>query len=187
LHAYSDEHKTLPPAALYDKDGRPLLSWRVRILPYIEQGSLYKEFKLDEPWDSPHNIQLLPRMPKVFGHPKVGAEADRHATFYQVFVGPGAAFEGTTGKSFKADFPDGISSTILIVEAAEAVPWTKPVELVYEPNKPLPKLGGQFRNIFHAAFGDGRVENFLTEEPEKAIRAAITRNGNDEAKWLSRD
>ena len=67
---YTDSNNsTLPPAAICDKRGKPLLSWRVLILPYLEQDALFKEFKLDEPWDSEHNKKLLKKMPKVYAIP----------------------------------------------------------------------------------------------------------------------
>src|SRR5262249_23416572 len=93
MHTYHDAHDSLPPPAVYDRDGQPLLSWRVLILPYIEQRELFGEFKLDEPWDSPHNLALLPKMPLLY-QPYRGGSADPPGyTFYQVFVGKGAAFE----------------------------------------------------------------------------------------------
>jgi hypothetical protein len=69
LHNYHDKHGRLPPAVVYGEDGKPLHSWRVLLLPFIAQGELYREFKLDEPWDSPHNLALLPRMPATFAPP----------------------------------------------------------------------------------------------------------------------
>jgi hypothetical protein len=93
MHSYSAMHGHLPPAAIYDKDDKPLLSWRVLLLPYLEQNTLYKEFHLNEPWDSEHNKQLLTKMPKLFAGPDEKALA-AHETHYQVFVGKGTAFEG---------------------------------------------------------------------------------------------
>ena len=69
MYSYHYAHGHFSPAATYDKDGRPLLGWRVLILPYFgeeQYAQLYKEFKLDEPWDSPHNKALLPRMPSCY-------------------------------------------------------------------------------------------------------------------------
>ncbi|MBV9126015.1 MAG: DUF1559 domain-containing protein, partial [Planctomycetes bacterium] len=59
FHSMNDTYNFMPPAAICGKDGRPLLSWRVAILPYIEQQNLYNQFRLDEPWDSPTNKKLL--------------------------------------------------------------------------------------------------------------------------------
>jgi len=144
MRNYQEDNGTLPPAAVFDADGRPLLSWRVLLLPYMEGGHLYRQFKLDEPWDSPHNIKLLDRMPAIYRPPEGSSAAMPHTTFFRVFVGPGAAFEGRHGLNTKTDFPDGPGNTLLIVTAAEAVPWTMPAELPYGPDLPLPRLGGIF-------------------------------------------
>jgi Protein of unknown function (DUF1559) len=194
LHNYAEDHDgRFPPAALNDGGGRPLHSWRVLILPYLEQDALYKEFRLDEPWDSPHNAALLPRMPKVYSVPDrlpVGVGAGMSDTFIQVFVGPGTAFEGPRGLSpLRGDFPDGLSNTVLLVEAREAVPWTEPADLAYEPDRALPPLGGVFTGRgrfslfgpnrspgFHVAMGDASVRFLGPQVSEATLRNAITRN-----------
>jgi hypothetical protein len=178
MHNYQATHGTLPPAALVSKEGRPLLSWRVLILPYIEEENLYKQFKMDEPWDSPQNIRLLPRMPSLF-QPFAGRAPEPEKSFFRVFVGKGSAFEGTTGKKVPDDFPDGASNTILIVQAEEAVPWTQPADLDYAPAKPLPRLGGIFPNTFQVALADGQVRSLPISISEGTLRAAITRNGGE--------
>src|SRR5262249_2456674 len=66
LHNYHDTHRGFPAWASHDKQNKPLLSWRVHLLPYLEQNALYKEFHLNEPWDSEHNKKLIARMPKIF-------------------------------------------------------------------------------------------------------------------------
>jgi hypothetical protein len=155
LHNYADHQGQLPPSASTDPDGRPLLSWRVLLLPYLEEEDLFQEFRLDQPWDSPHNLRLLPRIPSLFRHPGRVKDEVPYMTHYQVFVGPGTAFERGAVLRFPEDFPDGINNTILIAEAAEPVPWTKPVDLPFLPNKPLPKLGGLSKKRFHVAMADG--------------------------------
>jgi hypothetical protein len=177
-----------PPPAIYDKSGKPLLSWRVAILPYIEQYNLYQAFHLDEPWDSPHNIKLLDKMPKIYAPlrkdaPPGEATTGSHLTYYQVFVGPsaifqpGAAFKGT---GMRAGIPDGTSNTILVVEAGEPVPWSKPDDIPFAPDKPLPKLGGlKFRAGFHALMADGSVHFIYYDVSEKTLKAAITANGGE--------
>jgi hypothetical protein len=170
----------MPEAATHGKDRMPLHSWRVQILPYIEEEKLYKQFKLDEPWDSAHNKKLIEKMPKVF-QPVAGKPKDKHATHYQVLVGGGAAFQGPGGGAarFPAAFVDGTSNTILIVEAAEAVPWTKPVDLTYDPKKPLPKFGGMFKDGFNAVFADGRTLFIGKDADKDTLRAAITIAGGE--------
>jgi hypothetical protein len=180
MHEYNEDHGTLPPHAIYDGEGRPLLSWRVLLLPYLGEAELYEAFRLDEPWDGPHNAALLARRPEVFAAPGYWPGDGPHGTFFQVFVGPGAAFEGRKGMKLSDDFPDGLSNTILIAEAGEAVPWTAPADLPYAPDKPLPKLGGlRLREaMFMVALADGSVREIRVTN-EETIRAAITRNGDD--------
>jgi uncharacterized protein (TIGR03067 family) len=159
----------LPAAAIKSKDGKPLLSWRVAILPYIEQANLYREFHLDEPWDSEHNKKLLDVIPKLY-------LVSGTKTPWRVFTGEHTAFEGK-GVGL-GDFGRSISNTLLIVEAAESVPWTKPEELEYTAGKPLPKLGGNFTpGRFYACMADGSAGSYATELPEKSLRSLIVRNG----------
>jgi hypothetical protein len=172
------------------KDGRPLYSWRVLLLPSLEEPGLYDQFKLDEPWDSPHNLPLVDKMPRCYapwgGYP--GDETDK--THYQVLVGPGTAFE-RDGLSWD-DFPDGLENTLLVVEATKPVPWTKPVDLVYDPARPLPVLGGLFQKHidflcyeigtkpgFNAVFADGKSRFIRADNNPEVIRALITRNGGE--------
>jgi hypothetical protein len=179
MHNYESDHHTFPPAAVWGKDGRPLLSWRVLILPYLEEENLYKRFHLDEPWDSPHNLRLLPRIPPYYRSHTDRDDTLPHRTHYQVFVGKGAAFEGKQGLSPTKDFPDGTSNTILIVDAAEAVPWTKPEDLPYDPARPLPALGHISPKLFRVALGDASVRTLYHNLNEQTLRAAITRNGGE--------
>ncbi len=177
---YESAMGALPAQAVYDKDGKALLSWRVLLLPYLEENALYQQFKLDEAWDSPHNKKLLAKMPKVYqaaaGNPK-----QKYGTFYQAFVGNGAFFEGKKGLRFPADFPDGTSNTIMVVEAGKDVPWTKPEDLPFDPAKKLPKLGGLYSSTpgFHAVMCDGSSRLFKATITETTLKGAITRNGGE--------
>jgi hypothetical protein len=178
MHSYEAEHGRLPPAVVYGANGQPLLSWRVLILPQIEKNELYKQFKLDEPWDSAHNIELLSKMPPSYEPPpSMARQMPPFHTICHVFVGKGTAFEGPEGLRLKRDFPDGSSYTILIVEAGKPVPWTKPEELVYDPDAPLPELKGVFQDRFRVAGADGHVQAVKLGISEQTLRAAITRNG----------
>ncbi len=140
MYNYLDAHGRLPAPAIQGPDGKPLLSWRVAILPYLDENELYQSFKLDEPWDSPHNKPLLERMPYLYAAaPQPPSQAQGSLTPFRVFIGQGTPFEGGRGPRL-ADITDGLDQTILVVEADESVPWTKPDELPYAPDKPLPAL-----------------------------------------------
>jgi hypothetical protein len=165
---------------VYGPDGTALYSWRVLLLPYIEQQALYDEFRRDEPWDSSHNIRLLDRMPATYappGHKK--ALVPPNHTVCHVFVGPGTAFEGPRRLKLSDDFPDGTSDTLLLVEAGEPVPWTKPADLAYDPAGPLPPLPGLFKGGFRACTADGARRWVQSDTPEAVLRAVITRNGGE--------
>jgi prepilin-type processing-associated H-X9-DG protein len=183
MHDYHHDHKVFPPAAVCNKEGTPLLSWRVLLLPYLEEQSLYSEFKLDEPWDSPNNVALLERMPQVFGFPMREKAKKPYGTHYQVFTGGGAIFQvGPETRPLSLQriaTADGTSKTLLVVEADAPVPWTKPEDLPYSPDQPLPKLGGLFRDGFNVLMADGSVRRFPKDTNEKTIRAAITWNGEE--------
>jgi hypothetical protein len=169
----------LPAHAIYSKDGKPLLSWRVSILPYIEQQKLYHQFHLNEPWDSEHNKKLLGKMPTIYAHPQDEKTLQEHTTYYQVFVGKGAVFEGKEGLRFPQSITDGTSNTIMIVEASKAVPWTKPEDIPYDPDKPLPKLGLPGVPYFLAALCDGSVRTVSQGISKETLRSVITCNNGD--------
>ncbi len=164
------------PQDVKDKDGKPLLSWRVQLLPYIEEETLYRSFKLDEPWDSADNKKLIEKMPKMFAPVHTKAKAGH--TFYQGFTGGGALFGGK-GKLSIVGITDGTSNTALVVEAGEAVIWTKPADLVYDPKKPLPKLGGDLDGNFNLGFADGSVRWVKKGFDEKTMRLVITANDGE--------
>lgn len=181
FHNHLDKHKTFPAAASFDKEGKPLLSWRVHILPFVEGGAeLYKEFHLDEPWDSEHNKKLIEKMPAVFKHPQFD-EAGK--TVYLAVVGKGAAFDGKEGGQIQA-FTDGTSMTIMVVEVAaeKAVPWTKPEDWAFDPAKEIDgrdfgRLGGN--DFFNALFADGHVEAYISEFDMETLKKMFTRAGGE--------
>jgi RNA polymerase sigma factor (sigma-70 family) len=180
MRRYLDEHDgRFPPAAICNEDGKPLLSWRVALLPYLDETGLYDEFKLDEPWDSAHNKKLLEKMPAVYG-------AEGTETYYQVFTGPGTVFDGKEGvKSEDIKVPQ---QTVLMAEAAKAVPWTRPADLACHPGKALPGLGGSlFKDGFHLAGVGAEVRFVKSRFNEKILRVMITRDATESVDPLELD
>ncbi len=259
LHNYEAAEGHYPPAAITGNDGKPLLSWRVAILPYLKdydgrsRSDLYKEFHLDEPWDSPHNRPLLERMPAAYASAVAGRQP--FTTVYRGFVsvqpnaepepqgaagaasGPRASSRrrspsGTMGgmRARKEKRPvstpakasdrtqaappagvaegdepvdepaqewvptaffregkgmnvgeitDGTSNTLAVVEAADAVPWTRPDELPFAPDQPLPRLGGSMAGGFAALFVHGEVRFLDRSLNEASLRCLITANGGE--------
>jgi hypothetical protein len=183
LRAYADAHDgKLPPAATYGPDGLPRHSWRVLILPYLGQADLHRRFRLDEPWDSPHNLALLPRMPAVYAPPDwASTRAPPGTTFWQVLAGQGSAFPRGMELYLPRDFPAGLSNTILVVEAGDPVPWTEPADVAFPLTQPTP-LGGVTRargklNLLgarrvrglHIVFADGKVGFINRPDPEGEV------------------
>jgi hypothetical protein len=178
MHTFvaNSKETRFPPAAIR-KDGKPLLSWRVAILPYLDHQALYDKFHLDEPWNSPHNKTLLNQMPDIYA-PVVRTDEPRGSTYYQVLTGPGALFEDEVGPGIQ-DIKDGSANTFMVVEAGSPVPWTKPQDISYDKEKPLLDLGRQFDDGFHAAFADGSVRFFGNGTDPNLLRALITSNGRE--------
>jgi prepilin-type processing-associated H-X9-DG protein len=179
MHNYESSQGAFPGPAITAKDGKPLLSWRVAILPYIEP-ELYNKFKLDEPWDSPHNKALIKEMPQVFACPsRPGVEPG--TTTYRAFAGKGALFEKDSGTRI-ANITDGTSNTIMVVEAVEAVPWTKPdSDLPFDPaaRPSLHGAGSSHPGGFNTAFADGSVRFIKNSINVQTFRALITRAGGE--------
>jgi hypothetical protein len=169
FHSFHDAYNYLPGDIL-DKDGKPLLSWRVAILPYIEQNDLYNQFKTDEPWDSANNKKLIEKMPKLYAPVRVTAKAGE--TFYQVFTGEDALF-GPKKKPSILSITDGTSLTGMVFEAGDPVTWSKPADMAFDQKKPLPKLGGLFDGECLVAMCDGSVKHLRKKPDEEQMKYLI--------------
>ncbi len=171
--------KSFPPAFDSNKDGKPLLSWRVLMLPYIGEQQLYSQFRLDEPWDSENNKKLIAQMPRIFVAPESKAAAE-FKTVYLGVRGEKAAFTGVEGVEIRS-FTDGTSKTITVVEANDnsAVIWTKPDDFAIDTPNPMASLAGLREGGFLAAFADGHVQMISDAAPANIIKALFTRNGGE--------
>ncbi len=178
MHKFHNAWGQLPLHAIYTRDGTPTLSWRVALLPYLGEEKLYGQFKLSEPWDGPTNKELLAKMPKVFAVDGVKSKVP-HGTYYQVFTCDRKAEVHTffsrdpTANLTLSDVTnaDGTSNTIMIVEAADPVPWTKPDDLDFDAKK-LPPLGC-FPDRVHVVFGDRAVRVMKKKADETLLRQLL--------------
>lgn len=178
LHNYHDRFNRFPAPASLGKDDKKLLSWRVAILPYIDQQELYDQFHLDEPWDSDHNKKLIEKMPDVFRSP--GQKGDKGTTVYLAADGKQSVFEGPKPIGLRSII-DGSSNTIIVVEADDdrAVIWTKPEDLKYDVEKPLTGLGKMTPKGFLALMCDGSVQRIPLDTSLDDIRALFTKDGRE--------
>jgi hypothetical protein len=172
---YHDANGFLPPAGVAQGGGPnfPHHSWRVYLLPYLREKKgmeLYNQYNFTEPWDSPNNKKLLFDMPHCYAAP--GKDSAKGLTYYQAFVGPRTAFE-PNGLHNIAELKG--SQTILIVEAAQPVEWTKPDDIPYDPGQPVPQLGGLFPNGSNVLYADGTVEWMPWPQDPELLRARIHR------------
>ena len=182
MQNHADARKTLPAHASVDAGGKPLLSWRVHLLPYMEQQALYERFHLDEPWDSEHNKRLLPLMPEIFLDPSSGLQPTGGKTHYLGVKGEGYVFDGTDRGRFLKTITDGLSNTIAIVQTGDAgtVPWTKPDD--WQPDeknlmKPFDQLhpGG-----FMAGFCDAHIALISYDIDPTVFKGLLTVAGEEE-------
>ena len=192
LHNYYDLYQAFPPAMIRDENGRALHSWRVLILPFMEEQGLYKKYRFDEPWDGPNNRLLLAEMPRVYACPsnrRTGATGQT-ATSYVAVVGPGTAWPNDRGRRFR-EFTDGTSNTLLVLEThGPPIPWMEPRDLSFEDavavlSAPEPNDYGHVHQGFfydtsygrNAALADGAVHFLGFLPPEMAASLIGIDNG----------
>jgi hypothetical protein len=176
MHNHHVARGAFPAACSRDMAGRPLLSWRVHLLPWLGQEDLYHQFRLDQPWDSPHNAALLARIPAVY---QTGGAATGQ-TRIVALIGPGTPFASSRGPALR-DFTGGPDHTILMVECGpdRAVPWTQPDDRPFDSDNPISALGTIDAAGFLALFGDGRVEIIRPEISPAELRDLLTHAGGE--------
>ncbi len=178
MHNYESAFGRFPDD-IRDKDGKPLLSWRVAILPFIDQEALYKKFKLNEPWDSEHNIKLSQMVVKVYSSPSA-LKMEKNKTPYLSIRGKGLFLDKAGGTKI-TDITDGTSNSIGLVEVdeSEAVIWTKPADLQPNQKEPFKGLTQTYKDRILVAFMDGSVRTLPIKMDPKKLWALFTIGGGE--------
>jgi hypothetical protein len=181
FHNYHSVNGHFPPSAIFGADGQPKLSWRVALLPFLDQKDLFHAFHLDEPWDSPHNKALVARMPDVFTTPSSATAAG--TTRLRLFEGPGTMFADKRGIKI-AEMTDGTSNTVAVIAAREAVPWTQPGELPFPQANWMAVLDNSDEKGVLLGTADGACHR-VSGADEAFWKALITPAGGEVLVWPS--
>ncbi len=188
LHNYaSDNHGQFPPAYIADENGRPMHSWRVLILPYIEQDVLYRQYHFAESWDSPHNLTIAQQIPDLFQCPSRSSDQRGLFTSYVAVVGDETMWPGAESTSYE-DITDGTTNTLCLLEWPESdIVWTEPrdfpsdrIWLLTHPPAALLSSKQRHRDGLTTSMADGQVRKLPFHElPGRHVRALFTRAGDD--------
>jgi hypothetical protein len=187
---YHDTHKHYPPAYVADERGRPMHSWRIALLPYLEQRDLHQQYDFAAPWDGPTNRDLAARMPRLFAF-YGDYEPGLTITNFVGVVGPETVWPGAK-KVTEKDISDGTSTTIVIVENAGAgIPWMAPCDLAFASmtfklNDPA-EISSKYLDPAVALL-DGSVQRLHADITPGTLRALLTIRGGeqlqqDERRW----
>lgn len=187
---YAQSYKCLPPAFIADKNGKPMHSWRVLILPFTERQDLYSQYRFDEPWNSPHNSTLADKIPFVYRCP-TDTTAKPSETSYAMIVGPHAISDGPTARKL-SEIKDGCSNTIMVAECAGAgINWLEPRDLNteemtfyiqsdWDDSKPhTSDISSCHHGRAYVGLGDGSVRCLSTELAPKTLEALMTIDGGE--------
>lgn len=174
FHNYHDATGKFPPAVLYSETGKAY-SWRIAILPYVEEQAIYDSYNFDEDWDSEHNLEVTKNMPEFFRHPAMEESTN---TNYFAVVGDETIF-GDAGGTDLREIRDGTSNTILFVESKKEVHWADPQDISYDEAVKGDMLGGLSEKGFNAAFADGSVHFLPTELDREILEALLSSSGGE--------
>ncbi len=177
---YESERGKYPQStAMTSSDGKSGLSWRVAILPMLDENALYQQFRLQEPWDSPHNKKLIERMPKIYQSP--GSALERGFTNYVGIAGPNTILNNSKRPAKTTNVTDGTSKTIMIVEADDThgVIWTKPDDYPWDVANPSAGLGNIWSGNFFGAMADGSIHFLSVGNTPETLNGFFSINGGE--------
>jgi hypothetical protein len=183
---YLDSHGHYPPAWIADENGKPLLRWRVLILPYLDEQTLFEQFDLTEPWDGPNNSKLLDQMPQTY---RLHTIKDEHksASNYVAVVGENTLWQGAEPRD-QEFVSDGTSNTLMVAEyVGHVIPWTKPEDLLLdEIDLAVDSEKGICSILTPPAFAtvNGVVRFLPTDTSPESVRALLTASGGEELDGL---
>jgi hypothetical protein len=201
IEKYRKDKGHYPPPAILDKEGKPLHSWRVAILPYLDNThitnntfdgkpingpkELYALFKLDEPWDSAHNKKLIEKLPSVYQAPWYVMpywQINSGKTMTLAVLGKGAIFDPTKKTVSDSDVRDELKHTLLVLqleEAGQAVYWSKPADITLTAEGKLPTDGPMLAKRFAVVYGDASAHTLVNGLSEKTFLGIVSREGNE--------
>ncbi len=188
-HNYHDVYSHFPTAVSYDEQGNKNgLSWRVHLLPYLDQAPLYNEFHLDEPWDSEHNKKLVARMPDIF-RPADEKLARAGKTQFVAPVGEKCIVPDMKQDIGIRDITDGTANTIMLLETDEehAVVWTQPDDLQVDLKNPQAGLQVYPPGGFLVVLADGSIQFIRTSIKPDRLAALLTRDGGEIVDYLQEE
>ena len=179
---YESAHKCFPPAYIPDEDGNPMHSWRVLILPYMEEQALYEMYNFDVPWDHPDNQYLADMMPQVYKCPSE-ASGNLSDTSYAMVVGPGCISDGPSATKM-SQIRDGMSNTIIVVEVAgRGINWLEPTDWDTGSFSINDGSGAGIESdhsgVANVGFGDGSVRSLHSGIDPQALEAMTTISGGE--------
>lgn len=180
LQAYHEQYQTYPPAYVRGPDEKKWHSWRVLLLPFLNEEQLYREYRWDEPWNGPHNKTLAARLPAVYGCPAFDGVRTGKTTYLAV-VGPAAAWPEYVGLSQKK-FYDGISNTIQIIDWGDSdVSWMEPRDLPHNTLTAMQQVDLKYAFPKHhenlgVLFADGHVRSISPAISPTVFRGLLTPN-----------
>ncbi len=185
IHNYAQAYKCFPPAYIADAEGRPMHSWRVLIMPFMEGNNIYKRYNFDEPWDSPNNLSIAKTAGRCYQCPSQ-PDVDYPITNYVAIVGPHTIFDGTNCRKFE-DITDGTSNTIMLVEVADSgICWNEPRDLRFDEidfrinGDKRPGIGSHHWKKVRVAMCDGGLQTLENSTPPEVVKALTTIDGGED-------